>query len=66
MAPMPSKENIALIKQAVLKSRQDFANRQKNDLDEVLKQSEQEHLACVASQIENEDTKRVIEQSIRE
>ena len=65
-APMPSQQNIEMIKQAVLKSRQDFANRQKVDMEEVLKRSEQDYMASILDQVAEDDIKQVIAQSIRE
>ena len=50
----------------MLRSRQDFANRQKLDLEDVMKQSEQDYLKSIMQQVEEDDYKQVIEQSIRE
>ena len=50
----------------MLKSRQDFANRQKVDLEEVLKRSEQDYMANILDQVAEDDFKQVIAQSIRE
>lgn len=65
-APRANIANVELIKQAVIKSRLDFANRQKLDLEEVLKQSEHDYLTSMLQQVEDDETKQVIAQSIRE
>ena len=48
------------------KSRADFAKRQKMDFAEVMKQSEQEYFTNMVQQAEEDETKRVIAESIRE
>ncbi len=39
------------------KSRQDFANRQKVDLEDVLRQSEQEYSDSMLQKVEEDETK---------
>ena len=62
---MVSALNIAAIKAAVAKSRSDFTNRQKVDFEEVLKASEQEYLARMVDEVEQNETKNAVAESIR-